>query len=108
MECDQAQDRRIGLRANGQRPPDRTESHFSNCTPITQRGFSVVTQSFCDYTDFTMVRPTLKPDQKKSCYFRVRLTKAERKKITRLAIASKEKDESTWARKRLLGESNGE
>lgn len=104
MECDQAQDRRIGLRANGQRPPDRTGSHNSKCTPIMQRGFSVVSKSFCDYTDSTMARPPLKAEDVKCYYVRVRVTKAERAKIKRRWKAAGAKNEAVWIRERLLGE----
>ena len=49
-------------------------------------------------------RPKSKPADAKSCYVRVRVTKAERAKILRNSKASDEKTESAWIRKRLLGD----
>ena len=55
----------------------------------------------------TMARPKLKPDQAKSGYVRVRVTKAERARIRKRWKASGVPVESVWIRQLLLGDDNG-
>ncbi len=64
---------------------------------------TVVRKDSCGYTDFTMSRPPLKPDDRKTIYVRVRVTKAERKRIKTRATAAGAKRESEWIREQLLG-----
>lgn len=50
-----------------------------------------------------MGRPELSPDEAKSEYVRVRVTKAQRKEIKRRAKAAKAKTTSAWIIGLLLG-----
>lgn len=51
-----------------------------------------------------MGRPRTKPENYKGTYVRVRVTQTERAEILRRSKAANEKNESTWIRKRLLGD----